>query len=208
MCPAGKYEAARRPFVKKGRMELFAKWHGSRQTRALPLRLGRRIFLDATQIAFRDRLHSRRGPGARPTDRRSAVRAQNLQGSSGYRPIHRSAPERLRNHHISPRRNPFVRWPRRSPRPAASRLRSRSRWFRLFRRWFASDSAFLHAASAFDVPVIAMFGPTDGKLFTRHHRNATVISANKSFACAPCWRNEDLPAGSPGSSGQVLVSAL
>ncbi len=55
------------------------------------------------------------------------------------------------------------------------------------------DSGFLHAAGAFDVPVVAMFGPTDGNLFTRHHKYATVISANKSFACAPCWRNEDLP---------------
>jgi hypothetical protein len=43
------------------------------------------------------------------------------------------------------------------------------------------------------VPVVAMFGPTDGKLFTRHLRHATVICANESFACAPCWRNEDLP---------------
>ena len=55
------------------------------------------------------------------------------------------------------------------------------------------NSGFLHAAGAFDVPVVAMFGPTDGKLFTRHLRHATVISANESFACAPCWRNEDLP---------------
>jgi ADP-heptose:LPS heptosyltransferase len=52
------------------------------------------------------------------------------------------------------------------------------------------DSGFLHPAGAFDVPVIAIFGPTDGKLFTRHHRRATVISTKESFACAPCRRNE------------------
>lgn len=55
------------------------------------------------------------------------------------------------------------------------------------------DSGFLHAAAAFDVPVVGMFGPTDGKLFTRHHKHAAVISANDRFACAPCWRNEDVP---------------
>ena len=63
------------------------------------------------------------------------------------------------------------------------------------------DSAFLHAAAAFDVPVIALFGPTDGELFTRHHRQATVINANESFACAPCWRNEDLPCSLTGKFG-------
>ena len=63
------------------------------------------------------------------------------------------------------------------------------------------DSGFLHAAAAFDVPVVALFGPTDGKLFTRHHRHATVVSANGSYACAPCWRNEDLPCWLTGKFG-------
>jgi hypothetical protein len=43
------------------------------------------------------------------------------------------------------------------------------------------------------VPIIAIFGPTDGKLFTRHHRLATVIWTKDSIGCAPCGRNEDLP---------------
>ena len=70
------------------------------------------------------------------------------------------------------------------------------------------DSGFLHAASAFDVPVVAMFGPTDGKLFTRHHLRATVIS-NESFPCAPCWRNEDLPCQLTGQFGpSPCIAAL
>ena len=63
------------------------------------------------------------------------------------------------------------------------------------------DSAFLHAAAAFDVPVVAMFGPTDGVMFTRHHRRAKVIDANERFSCAPCWRNEDLPCSLTGGYG-------
>jgi ADP-heptose:LPS heptosyltransferase len=71
------------------------------------------------------------------------------------------------------------------------------------------DSGFLHAAGAFDVPAVAMFGPTDGKLFTRHLRHATVICANESFACAPCWRNEDLPCQVTGQYGtSPCVAAL
>jgi ADP-heptose:LPS heptosyltransferase len=63
------------------------------------------------------------------------------------------------------------------------------------------DSAFLHAAAAFDIPVLAMFGPTDGKLFTRHHRHATILTAEASFPCAPCWRNEDMPCQITNSVG-------
>jgi ADP-heptose:LPS heptosyltransferase len=55
------------------------------------------------------------------------------------------------------------------------------------------DSAFLHAAAAYDVPVIAMFGPTDARTFTRHHRHITILWKPETFGCVPCWRNEDLP---------------
>ena len=55
------------------------------------------------------------------------------------------------------------------------------------------DLGFLHAAAAFDIPAVAMFGPTDGRLFTLHHRHATVVWDKASFVCAPCWRNEDIP---------------
>ena len=54
------------------------------------------------------------------------------------------------------------------------------------------DSAFLHAAAAHDVPTIALFGPTDARTFTRHHRNVTILWKPQTFACVPCWRNEDM----------------
>ncbi len=40
-------------------------------------------------------------------------------------------------------------------------------------------SGFLHAAGTFDVPVIAILGPTDGKLFTRRHRRAADFDQGK-----------------------------
>ncbi len=71
------------------------------------------------------------------------------------------------------------------------------------------NSGFLHAAGAFDVPVVAMFGPTDGRLFTLHHKHATVITANDSFPCAPCWRNEDIPCQLTGQFGSSpCIAAL
>jgi ADP-heptose:LPS heptosyltransferase len=55
------------------------------------------------------------------------------------------------------------------------------------------DSAFLHAASAYDVPVIGLFGPTGAHAVTRHHRKVTILSKPQVLRCVPCWRNEDLP---------------
>ncbi len=63
------------------------------------------------------------------------------------------------------------------------------------------DSAFLHAASAFDVPVVALFGPTDGNSFTLHHKRIKVLTMGKTFPCQPCWRNEDLPCYVTGTLG-------
>jgi len=40
---------------------------------------------------------------------------------------------------------------------------------------------------------VAMFGPTDGKLFTRHHPKVILVEPEEPFPCSPCWRNEDLP---------------
>ena len=63
------------------------------------------------------------------------------------------------------------------------------------------DSAFLHVASAFDVPVVALFGPTDGKIVADHHNKKVVVTAPPSFACMPCWRNEDMPCTLTGQTG-------
>ncbi len=66
LCPAGRYEAARRPFVKKGRVELFAEGMGV--TRAQLNRYGwdTECLLDDDQIAFRDAFVRKAEFGARP----------------------------------------------------------------------------------------------------------------------------------------------
>jgi ADP-heptose:LPS heptosyltransferase len=57
----------------------------------------------------------------------------------------------------------------------------------------APDSSFIHFAAAFDIPTIALFGPIDGKVRTKHYPNCTYLSAKEIFGCLPCWRNETLP---------------
>ena len=57
----------------------------------------------------------------------------------------------------------------------------------------APDSSFIHFAAAFDIPTIALFGPIDGKVRTKHYPNCTYMSAKDLFDCIPCWRNESIP---------------
>ena len=57
----------------------------------------------------------------------------------------------------------------------------------------APDSAFIHFAAAFDIPTIALFGPIDGKVRTKHYQNCTYLSAKEILGCLPCWRNEEIP---------------
>jgi ADP-heptose:LPS heptosyltransferase len=57
----------------------------------------------------------------------------------------------------------------------------------------APDSSFIHLAAAFDIPTIALFGPIDGKVRTKHYPKCTYLSAKDLFGCMPCWRNESIP---------------
>lgn len=208
LCPAARYEAARRPFIKKGRAQLFAKAMGVGKLALYRHGWNVEYVLDDQQIAFRDAFLREAVLGARPI--------------VGVQPYARDSYKDHRNiglfiealsadydiiifHHLETR----LASGRGIASTAGLSLAQSIALASALRAMVCVDSAFLHAAAAFDVPVVAMFGPTDGKLFTRHHRNATVISANETFACAPCWRNEDLPCGLTGQFGpSPCVAAL
>jgi ADP-heptose:LPS heptosyltransferase len=191
-CPAARYESARRPFVKRGRAELFARGMGIGK-RSLN-RHGWHVeyVLDEGQIAFCDAFVRDAGLGLRP-----------IVGVQPYsRDTYKDHPEIGRFvealsadydiivfHHLETELPTGPGIASTAGLPLAQSIALVS----VLDAMVCVDSGFLHAAGAFDVPAIAMFGPTDGKLFTRHHKYATVISANDRFACAPCWRNEDLP---------------
>jgi len=200
VCPAGRYEHARRPFIKKGRVELFA-----RAMRVSRLGLHRHGWnvdytLDDDQVAFRDAFLREAGLGARPI---VGVQPYARDSYKNHSDIARlidalgAEYDLVVFHHIG------------SGLPSGPGIASTDGlplWQSIalvsaLRAMVCVDSAFLHAAAAFDVPVVAMFGPTDGRLFTRHHRNAHVIAMNERFPCAPCWRNEDLPCALTGQFG-------
>lgn len=59
----------------------------------------------------------------------------------------------------------------------------------------AVDSAFVHIAAAFGKRTVALFGPTDGAIFTRHYPNCTVVHGYAEAGCTACWRNQGLLCG-------------
>jgi ADP-heptose:LPS heptosyltransferase len=56
----------------------------------------------------------------------------------------------------------------------------------------APDSAFVHVAAALGKPALALYGPTDGRLFTRRYPLVSHIDARRELPCVPCWRNESI----------------
>ncbi|MFN0157370.1 MAG: glycosyltransferase family 9 protein [Bacteroidota bacterium] len=57
----------------------------------------------------------------------------------------------------------------------------------------APDSSFVHLAAAFDLPCVALFGPIDGHIRTRHYPQCKYLDSKERLGCAPCWRNEQIP---------------
>jgi len=72
----------------------------------------------------------------------------------------------------------------------------------------APDSSFVHFAAAFDIPTIALFGPIDGKVRTKHYPNCTYLSAKDIFGCLPCWRNEEIPCKLTGMRTSECMKAI
>lgn len=57
----------------------------------------------------------------------------------------------------------------------------------------APDSSFVHLAAACDIPCVALYGPIDGRVRTRHYPKCTYIDAKRKLGCLPCWRNDQIP---------------
>jgi hypothetical protein len=58
------------------------------------------------------------------------------------------------------------------------------------------------------MPTVALFGPTDGTTFTKHHGTAHVVSLAHAFNCMPCWRNEDIPCQLTGGRESACMAAI
>lgn len=72
----------------------------------------------------------------------------------------------------------------------------------------APDSSFVHFAAAINLPTIALFGPIDGKVRTKHYPNCTYINIKEKFGCSPCWRNENIPCKLTGMRASVCMENI
>lgn len=199
-CPASRYESRRLPKIKKGRVELFAHGAGIAPKELKKSGLDLELHLDPEQIAFRDKFIDDLG-----------FNREKLIGVQPYsREVYREYPRMMDviRHlaenfdliifHNSPENIPKGS---RIATTAGLSLRQSFALVSALKLMVSIDSAFIHAAAAFNVPVIGLFGPTDGRIRTQHHGDAEIIQLDDKFPCISCWRNEDEPCYVTGSTG-------
>ncbi len=191
-CPAGRYESRYRPNVKKGRVELFSLGMGVRRRELKQNRLKIDYFPDEEEVKFCEQFKLRNGLGQRPIVGVQPYSRDSYKDHAEIVAIIQALSEEndvVIFHHIK------------DGLPTGDRIFSTAGMPLGFSLSLVSildvmvsvDSAFLHAAAAFDIPVVAMFGPTDGTAFTKHHSRVEVLWKRQTFSCIPCWRNEDMP---------------
>lgn len=72
----------------------------------------------------------------------------------------------------------------------------------------APDSSFVHFAASQDIPCLALFGPIDGKVRTKHYPYCKILDASKQMECLPCWRNENIPCKLSNMRSSVCMSKI
>ena len=192
LCPAARYESSRRPNVKRGRVELFARGMGvlPRQLREQGWHLNRQN--SPSEEEFCDRFLAEHDLGKRPLIGMQPYSRDSYKDHAGIDAIIAALAKTydiILFHHVA---DGLPQGPGLVSTAGMSLGNSLALVSRLD-AMVSVDSAFLHAAGAYDVPVIAMFGPTDARTFTRHHRHVTILWKPQTFGCVPCWRNEDIP---------------
>ena len=193
-CPASRYESGVRPRIKRGRVEVFA--HAMGITAHTLRKQGWRInrFEQPDDAAFSAGFLKERGLGQRPI---LGVAPYSRDSYKDYPHIGQVITELAEQFDVLIFHHDNAGLPS-GPGIGSTAGLSLEQSLALaghIDAMISVDSAFLHAAAAYDYPVIALFGPTDGQPLTRHHRNAQVLDSRQCFSCVPCWRNEDSPCG-------------
>lgn len=71
------------------------------------------------------------------------------------------------------------------------------------------DSSFLHFSAPLEIPTVAIFGPTSGKVFCRYYLNVQYLAPRKpDYPCYPCWRNEHKPCHLTKSRESICLRSI
>ncbi len=199
-CPATKYEVRKRPNIRKDRVELFAAAMGVRKSRLNEAGRGVEINLTDAQKRFAEDFFRETGFGARPI---IGVQPYSRDSYKDHAKIREIIADLSRDYDLVLFHHSSDGLPtgKGIATTAGLSLQKSLALVSKLDALVSVDSAFFHAASAFDIPVIGMFGPTNGEILTKHRRRSRVITMSEAFPCTPCWRNEDLPCYVTGSLG-------
>jgi ADP-heptose:LPS heptosyltransferase len=192
ICPAGIYESRHRPIVRKGRVELFARAMRINKKRLDQQGWKINYFCSDDEHRACDDFLAQRGASTRRLIGVQPFSRDSYKDHARIVSIIRTIAEHhdvLIFHHLSDGLPTGAGIYSTAGMPLGTSLALVSR----IEAMVAVDSAFLHAAAAFDVPVVALFGPTDARTFTRHHKKVKILWKPEFFGCVPCWRNEDMP---------------
>jgi len=206
-CPAARGESATVPDVKRGRIELFAAAMGIRRKELQ--RFGQRPFYEPTpdEMAAADAWLRERGLSAGGF---IAIQAEPAEAYKRYDRMPEVAEALSKLHPVVALHDrsllgydrPNVHCAFGLPLGVGLAIACESLLI------IAADSAFVHVSGARDIPCIAIFGPTDGKLATKFYPQANVLDQRSNFACMPCWRNETIPCLVTGGMRSACLDTL
>lgn len=206
-CPAARTEARQAPRVRRNRIAIFARGLGVRGPALWRMDRKPRYFLSEADRAYRDRFLRERGI------RRGQVVGVQLRADESYRDYPRmpALVEALARKHavLLFDQRPIegfehagvVKVDRCGLRQAFALLSGCD-------VVVAPDSAFVHASAALEVPCVALFGPTDGKVRTGDYPLCRFLDARRELRCVPCWRNEELPCALTGMKRSVCLGEI
>lgn len=206
-CPAARSESLAAPRVRRNRIEVFARALGLRGRALRQMDRRPRYFVSQGERARRDSFFEAHGLAGRD------VVGVQLRADESYRDYpHMPALVRL-----LARETPVLVFTNGAAAgydaPGVVKVEGRG-----LREAFAlasgcsvlvsPDSAFLHLAAALDVPAVALFGPTDGRVRAADYPRARALDARASLRCVPCWRNEDIPCALTGGRTSVCMGEV
>jgi len=207
-CPAASYESRHRPNIKKGRIELFARGMGIayKQLKASGLRPRLELTTESKNAA--DAFFAEHDlNGRRPIIAVHAFSRETYRDYPRMGALIEQLAERYKVvvfHHVAFPLPPHENIVAAFGQPLGDALAT----FAKCSLAVCVDSTFLHAAGALDMPTVALFGPTDGVIRTKHHGKTHIVALGGAFKCMPCWRNEDIPCQLTGGRESACMAAI
>jgi ADP-heptose:LPS heptosyltransferase len=206
-CPAARIESLTAPRVRQGRIESFARALGTHGRSLRRLERRPRYFPTVRELEERDLFFAVHGLAGR------AVIGVQYQSDESYRDyphmpdLIKALAREYRVLVFDRREIPECAFP--GVVQAAGRpLREAFALASGCQAIVAPDSVFVHLAGALDVPCLALFGPTDGRVRTAGYPRCRFLDVRRELRCVPCWRNEQIPCALTGRHASVCLAEI